>query len=107
MSNPVSYNKLIVEQYTKEGLRPDVRNGFAHLSQKIKSKGLKVLADAYIAVGNQSMFVPAGSLAHVREETLHNQQWAAKVLESEEIAEPFLVIDVIHVDFISYPEGVS
>lgn len=98
MGEPFSLNnRIIVETYQKEGLRVEVKSGFAHLSQKISSKGLKVLMDAKL---NDGTFIPKGSVAHIREELLHTQQWATKAMEAESVGQPFLVVDISNIDFI-------
>lgn len=94
-------NKLIVEAYKKEGLRAEVKSGFAHLSQKISSKGLKLLANAKLTDGT---IIKKGSTVYIREELLHTQAWATKSMESEAIEGTFLVIELAYVDFIK-PAG--
>jgi hypothetical protein len=70
------------------------------LSQKIKSKGLKLLVDAKL---NDGTVLPKGSLAYIREEVLHNGQWATKILESDAIEGNFIIIDLAHVDYVTTP----
>lgn len=94
-------NRLVVETYQKEGLRANTSSGFAHLSQKMVVKGLKVLIDAKL---NDGSYVPAGSIAFIREEVLHTQQWATKVLESEGVTGQFLIVDMSQVEFIHFAE---
>lgn len=93
-------NRLVVEAYKKEGLRANVSNGFARLDQKVSVKGLEVLMDAKLADGT---FVKKGSVAYIREETLHTAPWAQKILELDTIGRAFLVIDLVHVEFIIPP----
>lgn len=93
-------NRLIVEAYKKEGLKSSINNGFAMIAQKVSLKGLKVLMDAKLADGT---FVPKGSTAYVKEETLHTQQWAQKALEVDTIPVPFLIIDLSYVEFVAPP----
>lgn len=93
-------NRLVVEAYKKEGLKSDVKNGFATIAQKVSVKGLTVLMDAKLADGT---LVPRGSVAYIKEETLHNQQWAQKALEADTIGVPFLIVDLTHVEFITPP----
>lgn len=95
-------NKIVVEAYKKEGLRAEVKSGFAHLSQKVSSKGLKVLLDARL---NDGTVIPKGSMAYFREEMLHTAPWATKSLESDAVEGAFLVADIGHVDFIVPPKG--
>lgn len=98
ISSPTSLNsKLIVEAYKKEGLRANVQNGFARLDQKLTVKGLKVLMDAKLSDGT---VVEKGATAYIREESLHTQQWAQKVLESDGVSQPFIIVDASNVEFI-------
>lgn len=93
-------NRLVVEAYQKEGLKSKTSNGFAYIEQKVSLKGLEVLMDAKLADGT---FVPKGSVAYVKEETLHTQQWATKVMQCDTFDKPFLIIDALHVEFIVPP----
>lgn len=97
-------NRLIVEAYKKEALRSTEKNGFAFVSQKLTLKGLKVLVDAKL---NDSTFVPKDSVVYIKEEVLHTQAWAQKPLECEAISEPFLIVDLNFVEFISPPKEVT
>lgn len=99
MSSTLSLNnRIIVETYKKEGLRAEIKNGFALLAQKITHKGLKVLVDAKLADGT---FITKGSMAYFREETLHTAQWAMKPLTCPIIESEYLVADIAHVDFVN------
>ena len=97
-------NRLILEPYkTDRSLRANVTSGFATVEQKIEVKGLKVLADAHIFEGNgrtTHMVIPKGSIAYIREEYLHNQAWAQKVLKSDAIEGGFIIVDLNHVEFV-------
>lgn len=95
-------NRLVVEAYKKEGLKSSVNNGFAMIAQKVVVKGLQVLMDAKLPDGT---FVPKGSTAYIREETLHTQQWAQKALEADTLPVPFLIVDMSYVEFIAPPTG--
>lgn len=95
-------NRLIVEAYKKEALRGEVKNGFSFLAQKITSKGLRVLADAKLTDGT---VILKGSMAYFREETLHTAPWATKSLQSDAIEGDFLVVDIVHADYIVPPKG--
>lgn len=93
-------NRLIVESYKKEGLKAETKNGFAMISQKITLKGLTVLMDAKLADGT---YVRAGSRAYIREELLHTQPWANKVLECDTLpGKSFIVVDMQHVEFVAH-----
>lgn len=91
-------NKLIVESYKKEALRSKEVNGFAFVDQKLSLKGLRILVSAHL--NNGQLFVKAGSLAFVKEDLLHTQQWAQKSYECDGIDGQFLIIDVNNVEFI-------
>lgn len=96
-------NRLILEVYkTDRGLKATERNGFAMISQKVTVKGLKVLIDAHLYDGDSqtSMRIPRGSLAYIREEYLHTQPWAQKIMESDAIGEQFIIVDIKMVEFI-------
>lgn len=94
-------NRLLLETYKKEGLRANIQNGFARLDQKVAVKGLKVLVAAKL---NDGTYVPQGSTAYIREELLHTQQWAQKVLESEGVEGPFIIVDFSNVEYLSPPK---
>jgi len=93
-------NRLIVEAYKKEGLKSTISQGFAYIEQKVSVKGLTVLVDAKLSDGT---FVPKGSIAYIREESLHTQAWAQKVLECDTLKTPFIIVDISNVEFISPP----
>lgn len=93
-------NRLVVEAYKKEALQSSVSNGFAFIQQKVSVKGLKVLMDARLADGT---FVARGSTAYIREEVLHTQPWAQKILQCDTIDVPFIIADIAQVEFISPP----
>jgi hypothetical protein len=95
-------NKLIVEMYKKEALKAVEKNGFASISQKLTLKGLKVLIEAKLT---DNTLVLKDSVAYVKEELLYTSAWAQKALECEAIGEPFLIVDMVHVEFIVPPEG--
>lgn len=93
-------NRLVVEPYQKGALQSTVTNGFAFITQKVTVKGLTVLMDAKLEDGT---FVPKGSIAYIKEESLHTQPWAQKVLESDTLGVPFIIVDLANVEFISPP----
>lgn len=95
-------NRLIVEQYIKEGLKAKVSGGIATPGQRDGLKGLKTLIETTLSDGRR---IPKGSMAYVREETLHTQQWASKPMTSDAIPEKFIILDLAYVDFIDIPEG--
>lgn len=103
----VSYNnRIIVEAYiTDKTLRATTDKGFARIEQKIQLKGLKVLIDAVISIGNQATRIPAGSVAYIKEELLHTQSWANKKLTCATMpGVEFIIVDTNHVEFISSPD---
>lgn len=91
-------NRLIVEAYKKEALRSKISSGFALIDQKLTLKGLKVLVEAKLSNG---LLIPKGSVAYVKEELLHSQPWAQKVLEAEGIEGKFLILDMTYVEFVA------
>lgn len=95
-------NRLVVEQYIKEGLKSKVVGGIATPGQRDGVKGLKVLIGATLVDGTK---VPAGSTAYIREEILHTQQWASKPLTCATLSTPFMVVDIAHVEFIETPDS--
>lgn len=97
-------NRLIVEIYKKEGLRSEVKNGFALVDQKTSVKGLTILVDTKLTDGT---YIEAGSKAWVREEALHTRPWAQKALKSEAINQPFLIVDLTDIEFITPPEPIK
>ena len=105
MKEPITYletpssfnNRLIVEVYKKEAMRSKEVNGFAFVDQKFTLKGLKVLVDAKLSDGT---FIKRGSIAYIKEEALHGQQWAQKHFETSFLQEPFLIVDMNNVEFI-------
>jgi len=92
-------NRLVVQAYKKEALRSTEKNGFAFVDQKLSLKGLKVLADGVLSNG----WVNVGSTAYIKEELLHSQPWAQKSYQCESIGEPFMIVDIAHVEFIEDP----
>lgn len=103
---PISLNnRLIVETYKKEGLKTVEKNGFAFVSQKLFLKGLKVLIDGCLSNGaHGEWLVKRGSTVYIKEETLHTQAWAQKPMECSYIEEPFLIVDLNHIEFVTPPK---
>lgn len=101
LHNPRSMNgRLIVEAYSKEGLKATISNGFAMIEQKVSVKGLTVLLDAKLADGT---IVEKGSTAYIREESLHTAPWATKRYASPFISGEFMIVDITNVEFIVPP----
>lgn len=98
-------NKLVLAAYKKEALRANVSNGFARPDQKVTVKGLEVLMDAKLSDGT---LVPKGSLAYIREESLHTQQWAQKSYESDALPGiSFIIVDSTSVEFFAPPQAIA
>lgn len=94
-------NRIVVEPYQKEGLKTTVSNGFAMIQQKVAVKGLKVLMRATVNVqGHFAREVEPGDMVYVKEELLHTQQWAQKVYQSDAVEGEFMIIDMVHVEFV-------
>lgn len=94
-------NRIIVEQYIKEGLKAKVSGGIATPGQRDGLKGLKVLVEAHLTDGTK---VYAGDKAYIREEVLHTHPWASKTLTCESIEGKFLIVDLTYVEFIASGE---
>jgi hypothetical protein len=102
MDNFSVNGRIIVETYTKEGLKgADNGKGFKMIEQKVAVKGLTILMDAKLADGT---YIPKGSLAYIREEHLYNQAWAQKPLRCDTLPMAFLIVDLAHVEWISPPQ---
>lgn len=95
-------NRLILEPYVKEALRREVIGGIATPGQRDGMKGLKTLMPTRLTDGRE---IPAGSIAYIREETLHSQPWATKHFSSDTLPTKFIVVDLTYVEFISTPDG--
>jgi hypothetical protein len=90
-------NRLVVEQYIKEGLKSKISGGIATPGQRDGLKGLLVLVDAHLSDGTH---VPKGSIAYIREEILHTHAWASKPLNCDTFPGKFLIVELSHVEFI-------
>lgn len=102
LTEPCSVNnRILVETYQKEGLRANVSNGFARLDQKVAVKGLKVVVSAKL---NDGTYVPKGSTVFIKEELLHTQPWAQKIMESEGVEGKFIIVDSSFVEYIVPPK---
>lgn len=99
--NPSSFNnRLIVEKYIKGEIRAKEQNGFALIDQKLRLKGLKLLADATLSLGSAWFTVNKGSTVYIKEEVLHTAAWAQKALESDAIEGLFIIVDLSQVELI-------
>lgn len=105
---PQSLNRYIVETYKEDrALKATVQNGFAMVSQKICLKGLKLLANAVVAVGDTHFEYPIGSTVYIKESSLQSQPWAKVSFSSESIEGNFMIVDPIHVEFVVSNEDES
>lgn len=102
LEDPRSFsNKLIVEVYQRESApRAEIRNGWATVGQKNTLKGLTVLVSANLSDGT---YIPRGSVAYIKEETLHTAAWAAKNLKSDTVSGEFIVVPLSEVEYIDPP----
>jgi hypothetical protein len=94
-------NRLVLEAYVKDGLRAKVQNGIATPGQRDGLKGLRVLVGTVLADGRH---IPKGSTAYIREETLHNAAWAAKLLTCDFLTEKFILANLQDIELISTPD---
>ena len=90
-------NRLVLEEYVKEGLKSKVMGGIATPGQRDGIKKLKILASTKLPNGQE---VDAGSYAFIREEALHTQAWASKFFTTENIPGKFMLVDLQWVEFI-------
>jgi hypothetical protein len=93
-------NRLVLEQYIKEGLKAKVSGGIATPGQRDGLKGLKVLMDAHITLPYGAFHVHIGDIAYIREEVLHTHPWASKPLTCDKLSEKFMLVDLTYVEFI-------
>ena len=92
-------NRLVVEQYVKEGLKAKTISGIATPGQRDGLKGLKVL----VTFHSKDISIPEGSTVYVREEVLHTHPWASKPLNCSVLGVPFLMLELSYVEFIEEP----
>lgn len=103
-----SLNKFIVETYKEDrALKATVTNGFAMVSQKVQVKGLKLLAQASVAINGITISYPAGSTVYVRESSLQSQPWAKVAFTSEGIEGEFMILTLEHVEFVDFNWGTA
>jgi hypothetical protein len=94
-------NRLILEQYIKEGLKAKMQGGIATPGQRDGLKGLKVLMDTTLSDGRH---VTKGSTAYVREEVLHTHPWASKPLTCDTIPDKFMIVELTYVEILDILE---
>jgi len=94
-----SYNdSLILETYKQgQGIKTEVKSGFAFVSQKSKLIGLKLLMDAKL---NDGSFLSKGVTAYIPEDHLATMPWAKNVKTSDALdKQEFLVVPLKEVVF--------
>jgi hypothetical protein len=102
----LSFNDtLILEPYQQgQGLKEEVRSGFAFVKQKSELFGLKVLVEAKLSDGT---YIPAGSTAYISEELLSSQQWAKNAKTCAALGEQkFILVEMKYVNMIDPNEFV-
>lgn len=97
-------NRLILEQYVKEGLKSERIHGIATPGQRDGLKGLKVLMGTKLSNGE---VIHGGSIAYIREETLFTQPWASKHLKCPLFKDPVMIVEISYVEFISNSDPVA
>lgn len=95
-------NRILLEPYKADGaLKTTERNGFAMITQKMTVVGLRVMMEARIKTSEHlGVVVNVGDTAYIREELLHTQPWAKKVLECSVVEGQFIIVDLSLVEFI-------
>lgn len=93
-------NRLVLEQYIKEGLKSKISGGIATPGQRDGLKGLRVLVDAYLSDGRH---IPRDSIAYIREEVLYTHAWASKPLSCVTMTEKFLLVESSYIEFFDTP----
>jgi hypothetical protein len=102
MKTPTSYNnKLIVEAYKHQEIRPEGNKGWIQAGQKNNLKGLQVLIQATLSNGDT---IQPGSKVWIKEDFLHTQVWAKDVRKCETLPGEFILVSMNEVEFISPPE---
>jgi hypothetical protein len=94
-------NRLVVEEYIKEGLKAKISGGIATPGQRDGLKGLRVLIEGRLNDGTR---IPKNSMAYIREEILHTHAWASKPLSCATFPGKFLLAEIAHVEFIDIPD---
>jgi hypothetical protein len=98
-------NKLFLQPYEHEqGLKTEIRGGLAFAKQRVAVKGLRVLIDARVSVGNDHMYIPAGSIAYVPENLLVSQPWAKDIRTSDLCEEKFFICETSNVVAFDVPD---
>jgi hypothetical protein len=103
LTEPTSFDKLILETYQKEELKSEIISGWTTgPSQKTNIKGLKVLIQAILSDGR---IIQPGSIAYLREEGLHNATVGRNKYKSDTLSCEFIVVNLTDVEYIVPPAG--
>lgn len=94
-------NRLILEQYVKKALEARREGGIATPGQRDGLKGLEVLVSTTLSDGRH---IDKGSVAYIREETLHTQAWASKPLTCDALPAKFIIVDLNFIEFFDIVE---
>lgn len=97
----ISYNKLILEPYkgTKK-IKTTINSGFASIQQRTTMVGLKILKDAIVVVGSETINIKKGGIAYICEELLATQLFGKKTYNIEKSNEEFIVVDFHYVTMV-------
>lgn len=95
-------NKLILEAYKHTEVKSEVKSGWATPGQKNTLKGLKVLVNASLPDGTMAL---AGSIAYIKEESLHTMPWAKNKLKADTLSCEFIIVNINDVEFITAWSG--
>ncbi len=97
-------NRLILETYVDRGLTSKVNAGLITPGQRDGIAGLKVLMQATLSDGR---VIPAGSIAHIREEYLVIHPWAKKEMVCDFLPTKFIIVDLLHIEFFTTPDDAA
>lgn len=94
-------NLLILKPYVQgQGLKKEIKNGFAMIQQKTSLEGLEVLVDAKV----DGTVIPAGSIAYIPEDMLSTKEWAKQVRKAAALEQEFIIVESRYVTFIDTKE---
>jgi hypothetical protein len=97
-------NKVVLEAYQQgQGLKADIKSGFAMVAQKKNIIPLKVLIGVVLSDGTR---IEAGTKAYLSEEELSTQPWAKQVKQIPDILgdTPCILVDSKNIIFFSEEE---
>lgn len=85
-------NKLILEPYTgSREIKQQVVSGFSHTKQKTSIVGLKLLEDAKVVIGKETLELSKGSVVYFQEELLSTNPSYSAVREMDNVKEKFVI----------------